>query len=146
MTELQTIQSKIYELRGVSSQFVMTSRAKRPKSALPLAFTEHGALMLSSVLRGDIAIETSIKVTRAFVAMRQALNMMAIPAKISELEHSIKSLRHEVDEILADQNDIKESTRAQLDAISTALSELQAKEPCKRERRPIGFITHDDNK
>lgn len=146
MTELQTIQSKIYELRGVSSQFVMTSRAKRPKSALPLAFTEHGALMLSSVLRGDIAIETSIKVTRAFVAMREALNMMAIPAKISELEHSIKSLRHEVDEILADQNDINESTRAQLDAISTALSELQAKEPRKRERRPIGFITHDDNK
>lgn len=38
MTELQTIQSKIYELRGISSQFVMTSRAKRPKSALPLAF------------------------------------------------------------------------------------------------------------
>jgi len=192
MTELQTIQSKIYELRGVkvmldfdlavlyqvetrvlnqavkrninrfpedfmfqlseaewaaiSSQFVMTSRAKRPKSALPLAFTEHGALMLSSVLRSDIAIETSIKVTRAFVAMRQALNMMAIPAKISELEHSIESLRHEVDEILADQNDINESTRAQLDAISTALSELQAKEPRKRERRPIGFITHDDNK
>lgn len=33
----------------ISSQFVMTSRAKRPKSALPLAFTEHGALMLSSV-------------------------------------------------------------------------------------------------
>ena len=192
MTELQTIQSKIYELRGVkvmldfdlavlyqvetrvlnqavkrninrfpedfmfqlseaewaaiSSQFVMTSRAKRPKSALPLAFTEHGALMLSSVLRSDIAIETSIKVTRAFVAIRQALNMMAIPAKISELKHSIESLRHEVDEILADQNDINESTRAQLDAISTALSELQAKEPRKRERRPIGFITHDDNK
>ena len=146
MTVLQTIQSKIYKLCGISSQFVMTSRAKRPKSALPLAFTEHGALMLSSVLRSDIAIETSIKVTRAFVAMRQALNMMAIPAKISELEHSIESLRHDVDEILADQNDINESTRAQLDAISTALSELQAKEPRKRERRPIGFITHDDNK
>ena len=29
----------------ISSQFVMTSRLKRPKSALPLAFTEHGALM-----------------------------------------------------------------------------------------------------
>ena len=57
----------------ISSQFVMTSRAKRPKSALPLAFTEHGALMLSSVLRSDVAVETSIKITRAFVAMRQAL-------------------------------------------------------------------------
>lgn len=109
------------EWAAISSQFVMTSRAKRPKSALPLAFTEHGALMLSSVLRSDIA-------------------------QIPELEKSIENLRLEVDEILADQNDINESTRAQLDAISTALAELQAKEPRKRERRQIGFITHDDNK
>ena len=36
------------EWHVISSQFVMTSRAKRPKSALPLAFTEHGALMLNT--------------------------------------------------------------------------------------------------
>jgi len=45
---------------------------------------------------------------------------------------------------LRDQNDINESTRAQLDAISTALTELQSKEPRKRERRPIGFIMPDE--
>jgi hypothetical protein len=184
MTDIQTIQNKIYEIRGqrvmldfdlaamygvetralnqavrrnvkrfpedfmfqvseiewqvISSQFVMTSRMKRPKSSLPLAFTEHGALMLSSVLRSDIAVDTSIKITRAFVAMRQAINVIALPSKLSELEKSIEDLRTEVDEILADQNDINESTRAQLDAISTALAELQSKEP--RKRRPIGFI------
>ncbi len=33
----------------------------------------------------------------------------------------------DMDETLRDQNDINESTRAQLDAISTALAELQAK-------------------
>ena len=187
MNELQIIQSKIHEIRGlrvmldtdlaelyqvetrilnqavkrnmgrfpddfmfrlteaewdiISSQFVMTSRTKRPKSALPLAFTEHGALMLSSVLRSDVAIETSIKVTRAFVAMRQALNVLSLPAKLSELELSINNLRNEVDEILADQNDINESTRAQLDAISTALAELQAKEQNQKTRRRIGFIS-----
>lgn len=32
----------------MSSQIVMTSRLKRPKTALPLAFTEHGVVMLSS--------------------------------------------------------------------------------------------------
>ncbi len=126
------------EWQVISSQFVMTSRMKRPKSSLPLAFTEHGALMLSSVLRTDIAVDTSIKITRAFVAMRQAINVIALPSKLSELEKSIEDLRTEVDEILADQNDINESTRAQLDAISTALAELQSKEP--RKRRPIGFI------
>ena len=46
-----------------------------------MAFTEHGALMLSGVFRSDVAIETSIKVTRAFVAMRQALSIVSIPAK-----------------------------------------------------------------
>ena len=129
---------------AISSQFVMTSRAKRPKSALPLAFTEHGALMLSSVLRSEVAIETSIKITRAFVAMRQTLLTSAIPAKLSELERSITNLRNEVDEILADQNDINESTRAQLDAISEALAELQAKEPRQKARRRIGFIQNEE--
>ena len=33
------------------------------------------------------------------------------------------------DDVLADQNDINESTRAQLDAISEALAELQPREP-----------------
>ena len=45
----------------ISSQFVMTSRAKRPKSALPLVFTEHGALMLSSVLRSNVAGKVLVK-------------------------------------------------------------------------------------
>ena len=128
------------EWEAISSQFVMTSRAKRPKTALPLAFTEHGALALAGVLRSDVAIETGIIVTRAFVAMRKALGSIAYPTKIAELENSIKSLRLEVNDILADQNDINESTRAQLDAISTALAELQAKEPPSRPRRRIGFI------
>lgn len=36
---------------NMSSQIVMTSHNKRPKVALPFAFTEHGALMLASVLK-----------------------------------------------------------------------------------------------
>ena len=33
------------EWAAISSQFMMTLRAKRPKSALPLEFKEHGALI-----------------------------------------------------------------------------------------------------
>ena len=50
-------------------------------------------------------------------------------------------------DILADQNDINESTRAQLDAISTALAELQAlrsQNATLNKRRPIGFIQPKD--
>lgn len=128
------------EWAAISSQFVMTSRAKRPKTALPLVFTEHGALMLSSVLRSEVAIETSIKITRAFVAMRQTLLTLSIPAKLSELQKSIDNLRNEVNDILADQNDINESTRAQLDVISEALAELQAGKQEQKPLRRIGFI------
>jgi hypothetical protein len=54
-------------------------------------------------------------------------------------------LQQEVEDILADQNDINESTRAQLDAISEALAELQAKEPRQQPRRRIGFIQDENN-
>ena len=125
----------------ISSQFVMTSRMKRPKTARPLAFTEHGALMLSSVLHSEVAVEISIKVTRAFVAIRKSLASMSLPAKVDQLEHSLKALRQEIEDILADQNDINELTSAQLDAISTALAELQADKTklAAKPRRPIGF-------
>ena len=56
---------------------------------------------------------------------------------------SREDIRNEMNEILADQNDINESTRAQLDAISTALAELQAsrsQNATLNKRRPIGFI------
>ena len=42
------------------------------------------------------------------------------------------------------QNDINESTRMQLENITLALSELQAKEPKQKPRRRIGFIQDDD--
>ena len=48
-----------------------------------------------------------------------------------------------MDEILADQIDINESTRAQIDALSSALAELQASRSQNaffKPRRPIGFI------
>ena len=59
------------------------------------------------------------------------------------ITQELYKLKEEVNEILADQNDINESTRAQLDAISIALSELQAsrsQNATLNKRRPIGFI------
>ena len=61
---------------------------------------------------------------------------------------SREDIRNEMNEILADQNDINESTRSQLDAISTALAELQASRSQNvtlNKRRPIGFIQPKDD-
>ncbi|PLY09082.1 MAG: DNA-binding protein [Arcobacter sp.] len=38
---------------------------------LPFAFTEHGILMLSSVLRSKTAIEVNIQIMRTFTALRR---------------------------------------------------------------------------
>ena len=43
----------------------------------PYAFTEHGILMLASVLRSEVAALVSIRITNAFVAMRKALASIA---------------------------------------------------------------------
>lgn len=128
------------------SQIATSNFAKMGLRNRPYAFTELGVAMLSSVLRSPLAIQVNIGIMRAFVTMRHALTAAALPAKVEELERGIEDLRRRVDaimvsqdEILADQNDINESTRAQLDAISTALAELQSKGP-DRPRRRIGFM------
>jgi hypothetical protein len=117
------------------------------KKYMPYAFTEQGVAMLSSVLRSPLAIQVNIGIMRAFVTMRHALTAVTLPAKVEELERGIEDLRRRVDaimvnqdEALADQNDINESTRAQLDAISTALSELQSNGTSDKPRRRIGFV------
>ena len=85
------------EWERISSQFVMTSRAKRPKSAYPLVFTEHGATMLSSVLRSDVAVEASILVVRAFVAIRQfALEYAELNKKLDDFMIDTKMKFNEV--------------------------------------------------
>jgi len=37
----------------------------------PFAFTEHGVLMLSSVLKSERAVQVNIQIMRAFVKLRQ---------------------------------------------------------------------------
>ena len=53
----------------------------------PYAFTEHGIIMLASVLKSDIAIDASIRITNAFIAMRKALSSIApLMTRIAETE------------------------------------------------------------
>lgn len=42
-------------------------------SVLPVAFTEHGAVMAANVLNSRLAIEASIMVVRAFIHAREIL-------------------------------------------------------------------------
>ena len=113
---------------------------------LPFAFTELGVAMLSSVLRSFSAIKVNRDIMRAFVSIRHLVMLPDTADRLLRIESEIKHIKEEMNDTLADQNDINESTRAQLDAISEALAELQAKEPHQKPRRRIGFIQDDDSK
>ena len=53
----------------------------------PYAFTEHGIIMLASVLKSGVAVEASIRITNTFVAMRKAIASIApVMARIAETE------------------------------------------------------------
>jgi len=128
------------EWQYMSSQFVMTSKSKRPKSALPLVFTEHGVTMLSSVLRSNTAIQINNQIVRAFVAIR---NIIAVkPAdKISELQTELNQLKAYIDDVFTDYNDINEDTRMQIELINQSLAELHTdKRQTDKPRNRIGFI------
>jgi hypothetical protein len=73
------------EVAEMRSQIVTSSRRNLRRA--PVAFTEHGAIMLASVLNSPLAIEASVRVVRAFVGMREQLaanNELA--QKLGELE------------------------------------------------------------
>ena len=54
---------------------------------LPYAFTEHGIIMLASVLNSPTAVEASVRITDTFVAMRKALASIApLLARIEETD------------------------------------------------------------
>jgi phage regulator Rha-like protein len=57
---------------------------------LPYAFTEHGVLMLSNVLKSDRAIEMSIKIIDVFVKLREMLlTHKDILSKLEQLEKQV---------------------------------------------------------
>jgi hypothetical protein len=55
------------------SQIARSNTGRGGRRKLPWAFTEHGILMLSSVLRSEQAIQVNIAIMRAFVRMREAM-------------------------------------------------------------------------
>jgi len=110
----------------------------------PFAFTEHGVTMLSAVLRSDVAIDASILVVRAFVAVRQLILNQPIN-EVKELQYQVRRLKEYVDEIFADQNDINEDTRIQLELINQSLVELQSKnKTLDKPRKRIGFYDMEE--
>src|SRR5437667_2060451 len=75
------------ELTALISQSVISKTGRGGRRYLPWVFTEHGAIMLASVLNSPVAIEASVRVVRAFVYLREQIAANVELAKnFAELE------------------------------------------------------------
>ncbi len=107
------------DIEGMRSQFATAS--KRNIRFRPYVFTEHGAVMLASVLKSQIAIEASIQVVRAFIQMRTILMLHRdLAERVEELEQTV------------DKHDEK------FKVVSHLLTQILGDK--KRKTRQIGFI------
>ena len=80
------------ELKNWRSQFATSNPNKMGLRIPPFAFTEHGVLMLSSVLKSERAVQVNIQIMRIFTRLR---NMIPITEK---LEKEVNALREQTDE------------------------------------------------
>ena len=80
---------------------IVTSKAERGgRRYLPFAFTEQGVAMLSSVLRSDVAIQTSIQIMQAFVSMRKfLLNNASVFQRLEQVELNQLKSNERIDKI-----------------------------------------------
>jgi hypothetical protein len=85
----------MFQLRKVEmgelnrSQIATGSQKHRDPRFRPYAFTEHGTVMLATILNSNIAIQASIQVARAFVRLRSILAAhKELARKVQQLEHT----------------------------------------------------------
>jgi len=110
------------EVEALRSQLatLKTGRGQHSKYA-PYAFTEHGVVMLCSVLRSRRAIQMNIAVVRAFVRLR-------------ELIAAHKDLAEEIEKL-------KTGQAQHASVINLLVEEIQSMKalPAPAKKRPIGF-------
>lgn len=93
---------------------------------LPYAFTEHGILMLSSVLNSPRAVQVNIAIMRTFVKLREVLSTYkALAQKFSELERKVGDHDDVIRDIVA--------------AIRKMMSQAASENVSVKPKGPIGF-------
>ncbi len=111
----------------LQSATLKTGRGQHRKY-LPLAFTEHGAIMAATLLNSPRATELSVYVVRAFVELRGILvSNRDLAVKVHQLERKVSTHERNIAE-LAD-----------------SMGQLLAAPP-PPPKRSIGFVTHEEKK
>ena len=108
------------EFESLILQFATSKKRRGGRRKLPYVFTEHGAIMLASVLNTVIAVRASIQVVRAFVHLREILSTH------KELAHKLEQLERRI-----------EKHDDEIRVIFEAIRQLMT--PPEKPRRRIGF-------
>ncbi|MBO9619189.1 MAG: ORF6N domain-containing protein [Niabella sp.] len=133
--EYDSLRCKISTLNdtGVTNGQSNVSKQGKHSKYPPFVFTEHGVVMLASVLNSDKAIEMNIDIVRAFISLRQ----LAIEHK--DFTQQLKNLRTELHERI----DVHDAQLGQIyEALENMLdteAEKKAKEDAWRDRKRIGY-------
>ena len=113
----------------------------------PYAFTEQGVAMLSSVLHSPTAIQVSISIIDAFVALRAFVaDNQLLRNEVKNIELQLKLLQSEQNQNLEAINDLSEDVRKEIADIYQAIAELSIKlnENKSTPRPKIGFKINDE--
>ncbi|MGI8469423.1 MAG: ORF6N domain-containing protein [Pyrinomonadaceae bacterium] len=121
LRDLESLRSQVVTLDNKKSK-----RGKYGKYA-PFVFTEHGAVMLASVLKSPTAIEASLQIVRAFVRLRTILT------EHKELAERIEKLEKQF--VVHNKN---------FKVVFDMLRPILVIE--RREKRQIGFVEKDKKK
>lgn len=107
------------EFENWRSQFATSNSEKMGLRYVPMAFTEHGVLMLSSVLKSDKAIQTNIQIMRIFTKVRQMLldtteikvDILQIQKKLENHDKNIELVFSYLDELTEKKEDESERVK-----------------------------------
>ena len=87
------------ETAALRSQSVTSKRGRGGRRYQPIAFTEHGAVMLSAVLRSLTAVRASVLIARAFIRLRRlAIAHKDLARRLERLERTVAGHGSEIDE------------------------------------------------
>jgi hypothetical protein len=99
---------------------------------LPYAFTEHGVVMLSSVLNSERAVQMSIVIVRAFVRLREIIaSNKDLASRIENLERGHHRTTSIIEVLIQD-----------IDHLALEVKQMKTLPPASK--RKIGFVTQDD--
>lgn len=129
------------ETENWKSQIVITNSITMGLRRNPYAFTEQGVAMLSAILKSAVAIQTSIVIMRAFVALRNYITTTTtVTAELAEIRAKLTLLERNDEENAEAVNDLSEDMRKELDNIYEAIAALSVKTPqSPQPRRKIGY-------